>query len=301
MTSIEWMEPRVNSIMRRLRMEDKARENEDKPPLNSPDVMMTGDYVFTPITPRDRIGDSGQLLLAKKKSDRSHRYLIKHEFTDCAANEFVYTKLAQAMGFKMPDAFLFQLSEGEKRRCFKTEYILGTAFLNLVIESPTYEQIREQAANWQDFFHFRAMYTMCREGDSFEVPIASDGYLYRVDTTDSFILSDDTLAQAGINEVIGNSVPKENIKKYIEQYDFDNCWQYYNFDAELQRMLQRYGEECRKPYMETFSLIQDVSSDYMDGFLNTLCYFYPDFIGDYFKQFITALQKQSATFLKENR
>ena len=35
------------------------------------------------------------------------------------------------------------------------------------------------------------------------------------------------LAQTGINEVIGNSVPKENIKKYIEQYDFDNCWQYY--------------------------------------------------------------------------
>ena len=218
MASIEWMEPGVNSIMWQLRMEDKEREdkereNEGKPPLNSPDVMMTGDYVFTPITPLDRIGDSGQLLLAKKKSDRSQRYLVKHEFTDCAANEFVYTKLAQAMRFKMPDAFLFQFSKGEKRRYFKTEYILGTTFLDFVVESPTYEQIREQAANWQDFFHFQAMYTMCREQDSFEVPIASDGCLYRVDTTASFILSDNMLAQAGINEVIGNSVPKENIKK----------------------------------------------------------------------------------------
>lgn len=66
MASIEWMEPGVNSIMRQLRMEDKERENEGKPPLNSPDVMMTGDYVFTPITHLDHIGDSGQLLLAKK-------------------------------------------------------------------------------------------------------------------------------------------------------------------------------------------------------------------------------------------
>lgn len=110
MASIERMEPRVNSIMRQLRMEDKERETGGKPPLNSPDVMMTGDHVFTPIAPLDRVGDSGQLLLAKKKSDRSQRYLIKHEFTGCAANEFVYKKLAQVMGFKMPDAFLFQLS-----------------------------------------------------------------------------------------------------------------------------------------------------------------------------------------------
>lgn len=301
MASMEWMEPRVNSIIRQLRMEDKAIENQHKPLLDSPDVQQTKDYIFSPITPLDRIGDSGQLLLAQKKSDRSQRYLIKHEFTDCAANEYVYTKLAQAMGFKMPDAFLFQLSKEEKRRYFKTEYILGTTFLDLAIESPTYDQIRKQAANWQDYFHFQAMYTMCRERDSFEVPIASDGYLYRVDTTASFILSDDMLARAGINEVIGNSVPKENIKKLIEQYDFDNCWQYYNFDAELQRLLQRYGEECRGSYMETFSLIQEIRPDYIDGFLNTLCYIYPDFIGDYFKRFITALQKQSAAFLKEKR
>ena len=301
MASMEWMEQRVNSIMRQLRMEDKERENQHKPLLDSPDVRQTKDYVFSPITPRDRIGDSGQLLLAKKKTDRKERYLVKHAFTDCAANEFVYTKLAQAMGFKMPDAVLFQLSEGEKRRYFKTEYILGTTFLNLVIESPTYDQIREQAVNWQDFFHFQAMYSMCLEADSFEVPIASDSYLYRVDTTASFVLSNMMLDQAGVNEVIGNSIPKENIKKHIEQYDFDNCWQYYNFDAELQRLLQRYGEECRAPYMETFSLIQEIQPDYIDGFLNTLCYFYPDFIGDYFKRFITALQKESAKFLKEKR
>lgn len=50
------------------------------------------------------------------------KYLAKHAFADCAANEFVYIKLAQAMGFKMPDAVLFSL---------------GTTFLRLTIEAPS--------------------------------------------------------------------------------------------------------------------------------------------------------------------
>lgn len=301
MASQEWMVRRVSSIMRRLRMEDKAKENQQKPLPDSPDLRQTKDYTFSPITPHGRMGDSGQLLLAKNKAHRNERYLVKHAFTDCAANEFVYTKLAQAMGFKMPDAVLFQLSEGEKRRCFQTEYILGTRFLDLAVEAPTYAQIREQAVNWQDFFHFQAMYTMCLESDSFEVPIAADGYLYRVDTTASFLLSNLMFDQAGVNEVIGGSIPKEKIRAYTEQFDYDNCWQFYNFDTELQRLVQKYGEECRAPYMEPFALIQEIRPDDMDGFLNTLCYVYPDFIGDYFKRFITALQKRSAAFLKENR
>ena len=118
--SLDRMISRANSMMRTLRMKDKALENSKKPPLCSPAVRCTGDFVFSKICPQDCIGDSGQLLLAKEKT---HRYLVKHEYTDSAANEFVYTKLARAMGFKMPNAVLFRLSDGEKRRYFKTEYI----------------------------------------------------------------------------------------------------------------------------------------------------------------------------------
>jgi len=88
----------------------------------------------------------------------------------------------------MPNAVLFQLSEGEKRKYFKTEYVIGLDYLNITIEAPTYHQIREQAHNWQDFFRFLAMYDMFLEGDIFETPLASDGLIYRVDTTDAFPL-----------------------------------------------------------------------------------------------------------------
>lgn len=43
--------------------------------------------------------------------------------------------------------------------------------------------------------------------------------------------------------------------------------------------------------------VQQISNEYIDRILNTLCYFYPDYIGDYYKKYISALQKAAAEFL----
>lgn len=292
---------RFQRFQQKLRMENKRQENQVKPPLYASDVKMTTDFTFASFTPFEQIGDSGHLLLAKCKSDRSQRYIIKHEYTDCAANEFVYTKLAQAMGFKMPNAVLFQISENEKRKHFKSEYILGTSFLDVVLKDPSYEQIRENALNWEDFFHFKAMFDMFLESDGFETPIAKDGYLYRIDTSASFNLPIYVFDFGGINQEFRCMNPKEYFVKYINQISYDDLWQCIDFNSSLERLIQTYDADGKRPYMETFSLIQDIHSDYIDDFLNTLCYFYPDFIGDYYKQFILALQKRSEIFLKERK
>ena len=301
MPSEQWLYRTAAIAMRSLRLQDKALENSTKPPLISNDVKETRDFVFSPIMPNDRVGDSGALLLAKKKNDRMDRYLVKHAFCDCAVNEFVYTKLALAMGLKMPEAVLFKISDGEKRKYFGTEYILGTRYLNLVIESPTYAEIREQAINWQDYFRFNALYDMFIECDSFETPLASDGNIYRVDTSASFPTSELLLSQAGLNVEIDGQNVKEAIKQRMLSHPFKNCWDYFSLDEAVEKYTTRYGIECANLYMEPFSLVQDIPDDYVDGFLNTLCYFYPDFIGAYFKQFIGALQKKARELLNAKR
>lgn len=299
MDADKWKARMIEKAMRRDCMADKALENSPKPPLSSSDVVQTADFIFSPIKPCERVGDSGPLLLAKRKSNRSECYLIKCAYTDCAANEFVYTKLAQAMGTKMPDTVLFQLSKGEKRKYFRTEYIIGLKYLNLIVDAPSYQQIREQALNWQDYFRFRAMYEMFCEGDSFETPLASDGFIYRVDTTDALPLSDYFLSRAGLNiEIENEHNVKESILKYTLHIQYDQCWKYNDFGRTLHHLIEWYSEECIPYFLEPFSLIQEVHDDYIDDFLNTLCYFYPDFIGDYFKLFITALQKKSYEYLK---
>ena len=302
MNADKWKAGIIENAMRRDRMADKALENRSKSPLSSSDVVQSADFVFSPIKPLDRVGDSGPLLLAKLKADRSQRYLVKHAYTDCAANEFVYTKLAQAMGTKMPDAVLFQISEGEKRKYFKTEYIIGLKYLDLAIENPSYQQIREQALNWQDYFRFRAMYDMLQESDSFETPLAADGLIYRVDTTDAFPLSDCLLSRAGLNIEMENGINvKETVRQYILHLEYDQLWKNQDFDRTLRRLVELHGEEGIPYFLESFALIQEIKNDDIDDFLNTLCYFYPDFIGDYFKLFIAALQRKSYEYLKSKK
>lgn len=200
----------IEKYRMRLRMESKKKENQDKPPIASLDVVQTADFVFSQKLQHD--GDSGKLLLAKRKSAPSDRYLVKHAYTDCACNEFVYTKLAQAMGLCMPDAILFQLSSGEKCSYFKTEYIIGERYLNVIDPSPTYEKIREQAKNWKHFFAFYGLYCMTDEADGVEILLADDDKIYRVDTTDAFPISNWQLDMAGIDRKIRDCNPYIEIK-----------------------------------------------------------------------------------------
>ena len=74
----------VQKIMRQQRMEYKRKENLSKPPLCADDVVKTTDFIFS--APFEREGDSGKLLLAKRKADRSDKYFVKHAFADCACN-----------------------------------------------------------------------------------------------------------------------------------------------------------------------------------------------------------------------
>lgn len=283
-----------------LRMASKQAENQGKPPIASPDVVETADFVFSTFRSPEQCGDSGSLLLAKLKSNQSVRYVVKHEYTDCACNEFVYTKLAQAMGYTMPGAILFRLSPKEKRKHFKTEYIIGIRYLDLDIESPSYVQIREKAENWKEYFSFLGMYAIFGESDSFETPLSKDGKIYRLDTTAAFPISTYHLDYAGIDMDIPGVDFHKAIRADLSSRDFR--------DAQLLSCLDIHLNSCKgkdalgaKYFLEPLARIQEIRGDYIDDFLNTLCYFYPDLVGDFFKRYITELQRQCYEYLKTKR
>lgn len=294
------MFPGLEKQMMHLRIESKAEENRKKPPLVSADVVETGDFVFAPFNPLNRVGDSGPLLLAKRKTNRKEQYVVKHAFTDCACNEFIFTKLAQVMGYTIPHAILFQLSSEEKRKYFKTEYIIGLKYLELAIEAPTYQEIREQAANWNEYFSFSGMYAMFFESDSFETPLAKDGLIYRIDTTDAFPVSALQLDVAGINRAFDGKNPHEIWKNQLLSSDFSKALNLSWCDSYLQSCAEK-DPEGKKYFLEPFARLQEIPGDYIDDFLNTLCYFYPDFIGDFFKRYLSALQQQCYEYWKEKR
>lgn len=290
----------MEKVIMRLRMESKAEENWKKPPLSSPDVVETFDFVFAPFNPLNRVGDSGTLLLAKRKANRKEQYVVKHAFTDCACNEFVYTKLAQAMGYCMPDAILLQLSPQEKRPYFKTEYIIGERYLNVLDPAPSYERIRECAKNWKQFFAFCGLYALTGEADGIELLLSDEDLIYRVDTTDAFPISNFQLDVAGIDQEIGGYYPYREIKKQLLSSDFSQALNLSRCNSYLQSCAAK-DPEGKKYFLEPFARLQEIPGDYIDDFLNTLCYFYPDFIGDFFKRYLRALQQQCYEYWKEKR
>ncbi len=292
------MQRKIKNLMMQLRMEIKAEENAWKPPLDAADVVQTGDFIFSQKLTHE--GDSGKLLLAKRKTDRAEQYLVKHEFTDCACNEYVYTKLAQDMGYCMPDAVLFQISEDEKRPYFQTEYIIGERYLNVVTAQPSWEEVRAQAKNWPDYFSFYGLYGMTGEGDGVEVLLAEDKKIYRVDTTNAFPISNYHLDLAGLTREYHGINPGEEIKRQLLSRDLTDILNFSSCDWLLSRCLE-IDSSCKPYFLEPFARIQEIRADYIEGFLNTLCYFYPDFIGDYFKRYISELQRQCGIYLKENR
>ena len=78
---------------------EKRLENDRKPPLVSDGLLSAKQFSFAPICPDDRIGDSGNSLLAQSEKGPARQLFVKHTRLHPAANAYIYAKLAQAFFF----------------------------------------------------------------------------------------------------------------------------------------------------------------------------------------------------------
>ena len=273
----------------------KEMENHSKKLAFSPDFLTTGDYSFSAICPKQYEGDSGSLLLAQPKNQTAAALLIKHARLHAAANEFVYSKLAEAMGYAVPKASLFHVMPDD-RAIFTTDFVVGAPYLIHAQSNPTFAQIREHADNWQDYFRLRALFRMFLDTDGYEFLLSNSGHLYRVDTADSFFINEaQVLAAADIPFFHGMTC-----RHFIDHRllaDLRAFWNHSSFDEELLKCA-RWDNTAIKFYLEPFEQIQSISQTYIDSFLQILCYIYPDLLGDYYKKLILTLQSVSREYLK---
>jgi hypothetical protein len=284
--------------MKSFRIQDKQRENARKPLLKSDDILYTTDFTFSKIRTAQE-GDSGPLLLAKRKTNPEEQYLVKHAFTDCAANEYIYYKLCNAMNIKTPQVKLFNITEKEERDYFITEYVMAAVYYEAVIDDPPFDSLRE-ASNWYDYFKCQALEIMFGESDGMEFILTKDNYIYRVDTTSAFPVSNYYLDSAGVNIALdenGKST-KEIVKETLLNDDLERHWHADLLYKCYQNLRAHHGMDAVH-FLTPLKDIQTIPDAYIDDFLNTLCYFYPDFIGEYYKKYIAVLQKLSKRFLYE--
>lgn len=72
----------------------------------------------------------------------------------------------------------------------------------------------------------------------------------------------------------------------------------FDFNYDYEQISEKYGKEYLKYYLQPFHDIQDIKKDYIDSFLNTLCYVYPDFLGEYYRQYIDIIKLRAREYLK---
>lgn len=273
----------------------KQLENRGKELTYSPDFLTTSDYLFSAICPNQYEGDSGSLLLAQPRNQAADALLIKHARLHAAANEFVYSKLAEAMGYAVPKAALFHVMPDD-RAIFATDFVVGAPYFIHAQSNPTFTQIREQADNWQEYFCLRALSCMFLDADGCEFLLSNSGHLYRVDTADSFLVNEaQILAAADIPFFRGM-----DCQHFIEHRllaDLRAFWDYSFFDEELLKCTQ-WDNTAIKFYLQPFEQIQSIPQTYIDSFLQILCCLYPDLLGDYYKKLILTLQSVSRDYLK---
>lgn len=288
-----------DDFIKKKRRLNKINENKNKLSLKSPDILNTKDFIFSKKTGIERIGDSGELLLAYKKEDKTEKYILKHEYTDCACNEFVYSKLARAMDIKVPEVKLFTIDDEEKRKYFKTEYICGIEFLNIVKKEEIDLNfiIKSDVHNWKDYFAYISLYSMFDECDSFEVVLTENNYIYKIDNSASFSINNFLTDFLGINyEFEGiniNLLMEQKLGDIIKNFKYNKY-----FSDEIISNISNCGKEYFKYYLEPLEKIQEVKKDYVDDFLNVLCYIYPDSLGEFYKQYIDIIQQKSWEFME---
>lgn len=307
-----------------LRMLNKQYENQEKAVILAEEIVNSKDYIFSKKHGIERLGDSGDLLLSFSKKNRSERYIIKHYYTDCACNEFMYCKIGELLDIKFPKVRLFILDENEKRKYFKTEYIIGIEYLNIISEGVNFDYIEQhEILNDTDFFKFRTLYSLFSESDSFEVVHASDNYIYKIDNTDSFSISEQLTASMGVIELIGkygkitNDEDRFLIETFLErtlsEKDITESYRTFilervdhmaqsvhciNFEYGFNHVKEKYGKEYIQYYLQPLKDIQEISNDDINNIINTLCIIYPDFIGEYYKKYIEIAKKKAKLFLE---
>ena len=133
----------------------------------------------------DEVGDSGEMELATSKTDPSEQYIIKrgNTYPEIAANEFMYHKVASALGLYTQDVKLTKGNNDYHR----------SAAIRYVPNARKFDLKTSTAENSRTFFEFEALFVILNEDDSHEYYLDEQGQIFKLDNAASFTVQQTTV------------------------------------------------------------------------------------------------------------
>lgn len=259
------------------------------------DILDTKDFTFKKF---NNSGDSGSLLIATAKNNKDERYIIKHEYYDCACNEYMYSKIGNEMGINISPVKLFLVTD--KKKLFKSDFVCGIRYYEngKSVGYKYIEENKEDIYNWKDYFKFLGMEDLFFEGDGIEV-IKENNLIYRIDTTDAFSLSHMFISYLGyegkFKDIDIKSFAENNIIK-LANIDEKNVIS--NWNITKSTFIKYYNIDYLQYYLEPFQSFLEIDYNKIEKWCDNICYFYPNIIGEYYKIYFKNIKKCVEHFFK---
>lgn len=264
------------------------------------DILNAANYNFSTDIGNIKTGDSGDLLIATHKTYLNEKYLVKHYCVDCACNEYVASKLGQAVQANYPECKLFDVSE-QPPTCFRTDYAVGIEWLE---DMHDYDPGTDAAENADDFYKFLCLQQLFAEYDGFEVAY-SRGKIYKIDNASGFALTQNFFSPVKIEVMsILKDIPKHIYDDLgYKDLEYEARRQFFAFGKHDVKSIQRqisYGLKCanedtnlnhEKIYKQTLFRFMMISQDYIEDMIDNLAVVYPEYICEHYRECIDNMKE----------
>jgi len=243
------------------------------------------DFEFVPYSPS--VGsDSGMLYLATLKSNPLIQYVIKSESPELACNEFMYHKIASALGLHTQEVKLFEGVRGSK-------YAAGIRFSSNARKF-NYEESTD--ANFCDFFSFLALYVILNEEDSQEFYIDEHDRVFKLDNAAAFNFTP-TIAPAIVLEGKMPKAMEANFKQMIKTSL--NYVEYNKYNIMCSVLAEKHGQKAESAMLGLFEKFAGFDDTMLDEAYDSLDKIYPEWVSGYYSEFVVIRQAECKRFLKE--
>lgn len=287
-------ENQIRNLERNSFRKLKKEENKNKNVPISNDILYISDFILERFP---NSGDSGDLYLATNKHNLNEKYILKHEYYDCACNEYMYSKIGNKMGIKIAPVKLFVLDDKENK--FKSDFVCGIKYLENC-EHVSFNHIEENKNsinNWKDYFRMLCLEVLFEEGDGIEV-VKYNNEIYRLDTTDAFTISDFYIHPLAYDYNNNGINIKEFANKNILQMSKRNTdLRISRWESNINYFLEKFGDKYLNYYLETYQLLENITDEDIEEWVSILTFFYPNVIGEYFKSYFINLKLDVKKFL----
>jgi len=253
--------------------------------MKDPNILQEKDFKYEVFKPS--VGsDSGVLMIATKLNDENEQYVVKCQVEWNPVSEFIYHKIASALGMYTQDVKLF-------KKLLEAKHACGIRYCANARKADGYDADNPNRA---DFFRFNALFQILGEDDSEEFYTDEQDRVFKLDNAEAFSLS----------STYGLLIKKAKTKsQWIKMAMDEELEKYYgNLNKQICRMLadkllEVFGEKALKIYLDTFIRFSELNLSMLDEAFTSLDKIYPKTFSEYLRRYLEERQPLCRVFIEE--